>query len=111
MLSPGRLNSRVTIQRDDKVEVGTGFEANWVDVATVWAEVLPANGGEAFSQGILRQTQFYRVTIRMRNDVTPEHRLIWRTRGAEAVLNIRTCADPDGRREALLMTAESGVAT
>ena len=106
-----RLRERVVIQRNDRAKSGTGFVSHWVDVAPVFAEVLPIKGGgEAFAQGIQRQTEFFRVTLRFRSDVTPQHRLIWKKRGGvDQALDIRTCADPDNRGEALLIHAETGV--
>lgn len=105
-LNPGRLNQQVTIQVPTETrQAGGGKQRTWDDVDTVWAEVLPANGGEAFAQGVARNTMFFRITIRFRTDVTPRHRLLWNGQ----YLNIRTCADPDQRRESLLISAESGV--
>ena len=109
-LAAGRLRESITIESAaGRVRVGPGHASNWAPIATVRAEVLPVNGGEAFSQGLERGTQFYRVTIRHRDDVTPQHRLIWHRRGGDVLLNVRTCDDPDNRRQALLMSAESGV--
>jgi SPP1 family predicted phage head-tail adaptor len=106
-ISAGNLRERLTIQINSPTRAGAGWDDNWTDFATVYAEVLPINGGEAFGRGIERQTQFYRITIRWRANITPQHRLVWRGQ----LLNIRTCADPDNRRQALLITAESGVPT
>ena len=106
-LSAGRLRHRVTIQQSTTTSDGAGGSPKtWGDVVTVWAEVLPVNGGETFRHGIQNATQFYRVTIRMRTGITPANRLVWNG----TPLNIRTCADPDGTREALLLTVESGAA-
>ena len=104
-LSAGNLRQRVTIQSPTSASDGAGGSVTtWTNGATVWAEVLPVNGGEAFKAGLASATQFYKVTIRFRTDVTPRNRLMWNG----IPLNIRTCADLDGRREALLMSAESG---
>ena len=106
-LSAGRLRNRITIQAPTHTPDGIGGQlTTWDDLTTVWAEVLPANGGESFRLGIERKSQFYRVTIRYRSDITAAHRLVWN----DVAMNIRTCADPDGRREALLISAETGVA-
>ncbi len=107
-LSAGRLRQRVTIQSPvGTPDGGGGNVRTWSSVTTVGAEVLPVNGGEAFRAGIANATQFYRVTIRFREDVTPIHRLLWKG----TPLNIRTIGDPTNRREELLITAESGVAS
>jgi SPP1 family predicted phage head-tail adaptor len=101
----GELRERITIQSFSTTsQPGGGKTKAWTDVITVWAKVIPANGGEAFAQGVARNTQFYRVEIRFRTGITPANRLMWRG----TALNIRTCADPDSRRESLMMTVESG---
>jgi SPP1 family predicted phage head-tail adaptor len=105
-LAAGRLRHKVDIQAFTGASDGAGGTVKtWSTVAKrVAAEVIPINGGEAFNRGIAAATQFYRVTIRYRAGITPAHRLIWKG----IALNIRTCADPDGTWEALLMTVESG---
>ncbi|WP_174286636.1 phage head closure protein [Sphingomonas bacterium] len=104
-LRPGDLRQRVTIQEvSETLNAGGGKTKAWNDVATVWAQVTPSSGGEAFAQGVARNTQFYKVLIRYRAGVTPRNRMVWNGQP----LNIRTCSDPDGTREALQMMAESG---
>lgn len=102
----GRMRERVDIQVIALTPDGAGGNTKgWSAIAQdVACEVLPLNGGEAFSQGVARNTQFYRVTMRYREDVTPRHRLWWRGKA----LNIRTCADPDNKRASLVLTVESG---
>lgn len=107
-LSAGDLNRKVTIQTPNYTPDGAGGRSltGWSDVATVYAQITPVSGGEAFKLGVQNQTQFYRVSLRFREDVTPGNRLMWGT----IPLNIRTSADPDGFREELAIMAESGVA-
>ena len=107
-LSSGDLNQVVSIQAFAETPDGAGGKTKvWSNVsAVVYATIEPANGGEAFAQGVARNTQFYRVTVRWRSGVTPANRLLWNG----VPLNIRTCGDPDGRGRALVMTAESGAA-
>lgn len=105
-LGAGDLNQKVDIQISASAADGAGGRnKSWATAAPcIWAKVEPLNGGEAFRQGMLNATQLYRVTIRWRAGVSTANRLIWNG----APLNIRTCADPDGRREAIVMTVESG---
>jgi SPP1 family predicted phage head-tail adaptor len=106
-LSAGTLNQRMDIQSFTGASDGGGGTVKaWEKTATISAKVEPLNGGEAFRQGVANATQLYRVTIRFRTDINPANRLMWNG----TALNIRTCADPDGRREALVMTVESGAA-
>jgi len=105
-MNPRKKRERVTIQQPVKGSDGAGGSPlTWEDCgALVWASVIPLNGGEAFKQGMLNATQFYRVTISFRDWVTPRHRLMWKG----TPLNIRTCGDLNNRRDDLVMTAESG---
>jgi SPP1 family predicted phage head-tail adaptor len=106
-LNAGDLNRKVTIQAPIRAPDGAGgWATTWNSIATVAAQITPISGGEALRLGVERSTQFYKVSIRFRSDVTSAHRLLF---GAVA-LNIRTCSDPDGTREELAITAESGVA-
>ncbi|MBY0583270.1 MAG: phage head closure protein [Sphingomonas sp.] len=84
-----------------------GFSSAWVPLMTVWAEVIALRGGEALVQNVQRSTQLFRVTIRHRSDVTTANRLLFEGRP----MNIISCEDVDGRREALVMTTETGVRT
>ena len=108
-LAAGRLRDEVTIQEPNLVDNKRGGrkpapgEDAWKDVDTVHAEIIALRGGEALQNGIQRGTQLWRVTIRIRDDVTPRHRLVWNG----TPLNIRTAA-PNEERDGLVMTAESG---
>ena len=106
IIRSGELRDRITIQGASSApQPGGGKVKTWTDVGLpIWAKIEPLSGGEAFAQGIARNTQFYRVTIRYRSDVTPANRIMW----GGVALNIRTAGDPDPRGEALVMTAESG---
>lgn len=111
MTDSARFRERLTLQAKNLVDNGRGGRARpaggpeWVDLAPgIAAEVLPLRGGEALTQSVLRATQLYRVTIRLRL-VAPDHRLVWRG----TALNIRSLAPSIDRRE-LVMTCEAGLA-
>lgn len=106
VIRAGDLREDVTIQAVTLSSDGAGGSTKaWNDTGRpASAKIEPLNGGEAFRQGMLNATQLYRVTIRWRGDISPANRLMWNGQA----LNIRTCADPDGRRAALVMTVESG---
>lgn len=107
-LQAGRLRERVTIEAGAHTDDTTGgFDDAWTTLAEVWAEVRPTGGRERLEAGSMRGTQGWRVTIRHRTDVTVLHRLDWR--GTK--MDIQSVADPDGRREQLVLFCESGVAT
>jgi SPP1 family predicted phage head-tail adaptor len=106
-LEAGRLRQRITYQAAVGTPDGSGGSTKaWSNLAYAWASVEPVNGGEVFKAGLLHATQFYKIEARFRSDITPLNRIMWKG----VALNIRTCADPDGRRESLLIVAESGVA-
>lgn len=109
-VSAGKRRTRITIQRQQGVDNGIGGQTtDWVDVATVWAEVIALRGAEAREQMVVRATQQFRVTIRWRADMAdgPERRLLLGNRP----MNIISCEDPDQRRVSLVIVAEAGVRT
>lgn len=85
----GALRHRVTIQALTRADDGFGGRDNeaWVDVATVWADVVPVSGREAARNGGVQANATFRVTIRWRAGVAPKQRLVWVTNGNK-VLNI-----------------------
>ena len=107
-IRPGDLRERIDIQSVAEATVaGGGKSKAWTTFAPgIWASITPLNGGEAFAQGVARSTQFYKVVIRWRGDITPRNRIIWNGQP----LNIRTAADPDMRRSSLELRVESGAA-
>ncbi len=107
-IATGKLNRRVTIQAPVRSENGKGgILKSWDDLITVWAEMIPLRGSEALDQALLERRQIWKVTIRHRDDVSPDNRLQFRGRP----MNIITAEDPDGKRQWLVLTAESGVKT
>jgi len=102
------LNRKIMLQRPTRADnAHGGTVTSWSDAAPAWAQMIPLRGGEALQEAVLRDVQMWKVTIRFRGDVTTD----WRIMFDGAPLNIRTCADPDGRRAWLVMTCESGVRT
>ena len=106
-LQAGRLREQVTIQAESRTANGQGgFTTSWATVATVRAEVVGRSGSEAVKAGIERAVHQWQVTIRRRDDVTPQHRLQWKGR----TLEIKSAMpDPRDRRDATLLVCESGV--
>ena len=101
----GDLRHRVTIRRKTSVKkAGGGFDTSWNDLATVWAEVIGLDGREAVIGQALQGISTYRVRLRFGADVTDADQL----RYGAIDLNIRSVSDPDGRREQLLILADTG---
>tara|TARA_R110002110_G_scaffold24174_8_gene90974 strand:+ start:1301 stop:1624 length:324 start_codon:yes stop_codon:yes gene_type:complete len=103
----GGLRERVTIEVPTRVSDGTGGESvSWSALGTVWAEVLSLSGSEVTQAERDEARGRFTVTMRHRDDVSADMRLVWRGQ----VLNIRGLRDPDGRRRWLAVSAEGGVA-
>ncbi|MFN3517956.1 MAG: phage head closure protein [Sphingomonas sp.] len=105
MLAAGRLRQRVDIMRAVKTSNGTGgYTSAWTAVAAALpAEVLGQTGGEVMRDSVLRGVRHYRITIRWRRDIEPKDQL--RHDGQD--LNIRSAVDPDGKREQLVIIADT----
>lgn len=62
----GRRHSKVVIQErqgDTKDDNAGPDGGNWVDIKTIWGEVLPNNGAKEFEDGQLNGNVPYRVRI------------------------------------------------
>lgn len=86
---------------------GGGFTQTWQDVPTfptVHAEIEAVSGAERFSarQPVFRAT--HKLSIRYRDDILPGMRLV---DGAEAVYDIVSVLDPDGRQKTLSVMVET----
>ena len=106
VISAGKLDRRGTLQRLDTVQDAYGEpRQGWTDIAELWAEFTPGEGGaggEAFSDAAeqrgARQPATFR--IRYRAMVKPTMRLLFDGQ----VWEITDVAEV-GRREGLLLTA------
>lgn len=101
-MQAGRLRELVTIQEQTVIRNSFGEEAvTWVEIAKVWASVLPGGSGERFLGGASREqaTVSHTVRIRYRGGLVPKMRLLWEGR----LLDIESIIDPDGRRRELVL--------
>lgn len=93
--APGDLRHRVELQSSVETVDSYGQPIRaWTTYATVWAQVESLGGGESPTAGQVQATTRRVVTIRHRDDVLAEHRLVWRTRN----LHPTVVRDPDGLR-------------
>jgi len=75
-LRSGRLDRRIKLQRKTVVENSYGEPIEtWVDLATVWAEYLPARSVERYAATQMMAEVDTRWRIRYRTDLTPIDRL------------------------------------
>lgn len=104
-MQAGRLRELVTIQQQSVTRDEYGAEViAWVDVATVWASVLPKASGERFISGAAQELAkiSHTVRVRYRSGITPKMRLAWGSR----LLYVETLTDPNGRRRELVLMCE-----
>ena len=105
-LEAGRLNRRINVTRPQDMPDGHGgFITTWQPVATIWAEVISQNGREAVLSQALQGVSSYRITVRYRPDlaISPKYQIDLDGK----TLNVRSVADPDGRRVALVIFADT----
>ena len=72
-MNPGELRNRITILNpngEEENELGETVPS-LVEIATVWAKVIPIRGKEYLEMQKLRPELNYRVTIRYRKDIHP----------------------------------------
>lgn len=97
----GRLEHRITLQRNEPVQSDTGeMTEHWVEIATVWAERVWIRASERFAaqQTLAERVEMFR--IRWREDTGPLQRLVWQGRAYD----IQSVAPLD-RRIGLEITA------
>ena len=101
--SIGALRERVDIQRvaETKDAIGSPIQS-WSTLATTWAEVRPASGGEAFRRQQMQASAAWTVILRYRSDLTPQMRIAWRGR----LFQIRALENFDLRRRFLGIAAD-----
>jgi SPP1 family predicted phage head-tail adaptor len=113
----GALRHSVTIRRETRTRnpSGGGYTSAWTDVATVRAEVTGLTGSESVLSQALQGVATFQVRIRWRGDITPADQLRsaggacfgFDAKGDERYVNIRSAVDPDGRREQLVIIADT----
>ncbi|MDQ7790142.1 MAG: phage head closure protein [Clostridia bacterium] len=106
-LSPGDLTRKVRIQR----KAVTGKDAlnadiiDWVDVATVWAEVIDLSGREFFASQQFNAETTTRVRIWYRPGIDATMRVL---DGSRILPLVSPPIDPEGRKwEWVLMCKEA----
>jgi SPP1 family predicted phage head-tail adaptor len=92
------------IRRAVEIEDGAGgYDTAWVTVAQPWAEVRGLDGRESVMSSVLQGVSVYRVRARWRGDLKQGDQIRW----GDVVMNIKSVSDPDGRREQLVIIADT----
>jgi SPP1 family predicted phage head-tail adaptor len=107
MYRPGELNERITLQSKVYIPDGLGGGSLSLEpVATVWAAVRPASGGETENSERVEATTKYKFILRYRTDLTAAQVVLWR--GID--YNVRAILDRGPSALYLEIEAERGVA-
>lgn len=104
------LRDRITIeQRVVSSDGGGGEIQQWNELARVWADVRPVNSfvrnTERFRLGQTQVSKLHRITLRSRDDITEDMRVIYQ----ERVLNIRTILIESSVSGQMELIVEEGV--
>ncbi len=100
----GDMRHRITFQSGAEIEdEHHGHTIQWNNIATVWAKVDPVSGNEFYYSQQLKNTITHKITIRYRNDINVEMRIIFETRvmKIESMINLE-----EGNRFILLRCEE-----
>lgn len=96
----GLLRHRLVIQRAVETKDTLGGDVQtWATLATVWGQVRPLSGREAYESQRVTTTASHFMTIRYREDIAPQMRVVWHGRTFE----ITFIENTDGRDRALVL--------
>lgn len=91
----GRLDKRITIQRRSATKDSYGQEVNqWVDIATVWANIKPIGGRERLRSMVVESSLTHTVMVRYRESLMPPTLAdAWRIQYGTRIFNITAAMD------------------
>ncbi len=105
----GQLRERVRVERATAPRDTVGQpQEGWAAVATVFARVEGAGGGEVYSADQTVARRVYTVTVRRPLDVGEKDRLVWVT-GRNLILNVAAVDDSDRAFLSLTCVADADV--
>ena len=107
-LAAGRLRHFVQLQNQviTKDPVTGASVTGWVDLARVWAEIVPSSAREFSAAQAIGSEVTARITIRYREDVTAKCRILYR----DKVYNIQgVLADAVSGLEYLTLPCSEGI--
>ena len=112
MITIGRLCRSITIQKKIGTYDSYGQEVlEFVDIATVWANVKPVTGREKLRAGAYDSTLSHTVAVRYQPELLPETAAdAWRILYGTRILEITAAQDMDDARKFILFDCtETGV--
>lgn len=96
----GLMRHRLVIQRPVLTKDAVGGDVQtWPTFVTVWGQVRPLSGREAYEGQRVTTTASHFMTIRYRDDITPQMRVVWHGRTFE----ITFIENQDGRNRSLVL--------
>jgi SPP1 family predicted phage head-tail adaptor len=99
----GALRERVILQRRAEARDGLGgATGGWVSLGSAWAAIDYERAGPGVIAGALDDAPLWRVTMRVRGDVSAGDRLLW----GERVLRVRRVERDPRTRDFLRLRAE-----
>lgn len=102
----GMLDQRIKLQaRAGGVDVLGQASGAWQDVAEVWARARPLRSRELFAAGTVGSLADVAFTVRWRNDITAQMRVLWRGKPYGVT---GEPIDVDGQQQWLEIMATSG---
>jgi SPP1 family predicted phage head-tail adaptor len=109
-MNAGRFRERVTIQKPREVRSPSGETTlDWDDLATVYANVTQYSGRDVLQAMQVNMIISHKVTIRYLKGVTPECRILWRSRILEvgAIMDRPSAFGKFDRSHLEIMTREN----
>ncbi len=78
IVASGRLDQRITLQKKTVLRGSLGgHDESWSMLAVVYAETLDMSGRELFNAKAMGSEATIKITIRWRNDVHPDMRVVF----------------------------------
>lgn len=97
------FKDRVTIQALNRIEdEGGGYEENWIDEDTVWAEIIPQNAREEKVDKQKEPIQSDKVRIRYNENMSAAKRFKVITQDNK-ILSPSSCIDEKGKKRFMLL--------
>jgi head-tail adaptor len=99
----GTLSERVEVQRRDGARDALGGAVgDWASLGFAWAGLRPDGTGAAVAGGVADSQQRWRVTLRARDDLMIDDRILWSGRR----LRVLSVTQDPGPPDRILIRAE-----
>lgn len=104
------MKHRITFQKNESRRGVLGeLVSEWVDMATVWAEVRTISGRELMSSGTIYSEATVRIWTRYRDDITTANRILYPSPATRGQCYGIVAVIPDADRTRLELLCKGGV--